>query len=281
MPDLPAGLADCAVEGDEVQHARVKRLAAGEAVHLFDGRGHLAAARVIALGKRALSVRIEAIRMIEPRRPRITVAASQPKGERLDWMLEKLTEVGVAEIWPLECERSVAHAKEDRIERWQRRVIEAAKQAHVAWLPAIQPSHKLSELLDRAGSGLRTGHWRTQLRQTAATPGEPSRQRYPDKNGLGAAHGQFTDLLVADTTGAAKPILAVRPAGDAKVLVVIGPEGGFSDAEREQMGRAGLKPISLGASILRTETAAVVAASCLLAASDLAEWDGATGGGRP
>lgn len=237
---LPAGPQDWALEGPEAQHARAKRLEAQEAVHLFDGQGLLAAGRVIACDKRVLRIRIEDLQTVQPRRPRLAVAVSQPKGERLDWMLEKLTELGVAEIWPLECERSVAHAREDRIDRWQRRLIEAAKQAHVAWLPAIKPSHKLPQLLEQAGT--------------------------------------FTDRFVADTLGQAKPILAARPGLDSRPLILIGPEGGFSDAERERMSCCGLQRVTLGATILRTETAAIVAAGCLLAAADLTNPAQPTGG---
>ncbi len=240
---LPAGPADWTLQGDEAQHARAKRLEAGEAVHLFDGRGRVAAGRVVACEKRALSVRIERIETVGPRRPGVTVAVSPPKGERLDWMLEKLTELGVAAICPLQCERSVAQAKDERLDRWQRRLVEAAKQAHVAWLPTIEPSHKLAQILARAG--------------------------------------EFTDLLVADTMGPTAPILAPALPGEARPVVLIGPEGGFSEGEREQMSRAGVRRVSLGPTVLRTETAAIVAAACLLAGADLANWKGTSQESRP
>jgi 16S rRNA (uracil1498-N3)-methyltransferase len=240
---LPAAPAEYTLEGPEAHHARVKHLEPGEAVHLFDGRGHVAAARVVTLGKLTVSLRIETVATVAPRTPRLIVAVSRPKGERLDWMLEKLTELGVAAIWPLECERSVAGARQDRMDRWQRRIIEAAKQAHVAWLPTIQPVKNLPQLLERAA--------------------------------------EFTDLLVADTAGPARPILAARLAAGARPLILIGPEGGFSDAERERMRRSGFHAVSLGTTVLRTETAAVVAAACLLTAADLADWSPATDGSAP
>jgi 16S rRNA (uracil1498-N3)-methyltransferase len=241
--ELPTDRMDCTLAGREARHARVKRIAPDEMVHLFDGHGRLAAARVIAIDRLTLSLRIETVETVAARRPRLTVAVSQPKGQRLEWMLEKLTELGAAAIWPLECERSVAHARQDRIDRWQRCVMEAAKQAHVAWLPAIQPSQSLSQLLERAG--------------------------------------QFTAILVADTAGPALPILAAGVASDARPLIVVGPEGGFSDTERERMGRSRCQPVSLGSTVLRTETAAVVAVACLLAAADLADRAVATDGSAP
>lgn len=241
--ELPAAPADYTLAGPEAHHARVKHLEPGEVVHLFDGRGHLAVAQVIASDKQVLSLKIQTVEAIAARRPQLAVAVSQPKGQRLDWMLEKLTELGVAAIWPMECERSVARARQDRADRWHRRVIEAAKQAHVAWLPSIQSVQHLSQLLERTG--------------------------------------EFTDLLVADTVDQARPILAARLAADARPLILIGPEGGFSDAEREQMSRCGFQSVGLGTTVLRTETAAVVAVACLFAAADLADRTPATGGFAP
>jgi 16S rRNA (uracil1498-N3)-methyltransferase len=233
--DLPSSPADWVLEGIEAQHARAKRLQVEEAVHLFDGRGRLACARVRACDKRGLRVRIETIEKVPPQRPQLAVAVSQPKGERLDWMLEKLTELGVAEIWPLECERSVAHARQERPDRWQRKLIEAAKQAHVAWLPTLVASHKLPQLLGRVA--------------------------------------EFEACFVADTSGQTMSILAAAPVNGDRLLLIIGPEGGFSDAEREQMQSRGLRRVTLGTTVLRTETAAIVAAGCLLAAARLAAGD--------
>lgn len=229
-PDLPNHPGDWTIQGPEAQHARVKRLESGEAVHLFNGQGHLADAEVLDAGKRALTVRILAVRQVPPRQPRLTVAVSPPKGERLDWMLEKLTELGVAAIIPLECERSVTLAREDRRDRWQRRLVEAAKQAHVAWLPTIGPPHKLPDLLARTG--------------------------------------EFAPVLAADLAPASRPILASRVSPQDRPLLLIGPEGGFAQAEREGMMRVNAQPVSLGATVLRTETAAIVAACCMLAAAD-------------
>lgn len=229
---LPAGPADWTLEGDEAQHARAKHLEPDEAIHLFDGRGRVATARVVECGKRALSVRIQALGTTPPRQPRVTVAVSPPKGERLDWLLEKLTELGVACIWPVQADRSVVTPRDDRMERWHRRLLEAAKQAHVAWLPELAGSQKLPQVLARAG--------------------------------------EFTVRLVADTAGDVTPILRTKCTSADRVLVLIGPEGGFSQAERDAMRQAGLVSVSLGPTVLRTETAAVVAAGCLLAAGEVA-----------
>lgn len=207
-------------------------MAAPEMVHLFDGRGKVAGAEVIDAGKQALTVRIVSVETVPARLPRLAIAVSQPKGERLDWMLEKLTELAVARIIPLECQRSVAHVKQERTDRWQRRLIEAAKQAHVAWLPEIETPRKLRDLLAEAE--------------------------------------RFTQVMVADTAPGAVPILVAAGTIDAQAqpVVMIGPEGGFSDEERQVMRQAGVQAVSLGATVLRTETAAIVAAGCVLNAGN-------------
>lgn len=230
-PDLPAQPADWTIHGPEAQHARVKRLQAGEQIHLFSGRGLVAEAEVLASGKQDLTTRILALHRVPQRLPRLSLAVSQPKGERLDWMLEKLTELGVSRIIPIQCERSVAHAKSERTERWQRKIIEAAKQAHIPWLPQVEPLCSLPDLLD---------------------------QPHPN-----------TRILSAETISDRAAILAVTSPQDTNLLVLIGPEGGFSDAELHLMHRAGAVPVSLGPTVLRTETAAIVAAACLLAAGEL------------
>jgi 16S rRNA (uracil1498-N3)-methyltransferase len=229
---LPTPPAEWTIRGPAAQHARAQRRAPGEAVHLFNGRGVVAGAQVVEAGKQALLVRIGTVQSVPASLPRVAVAVSQPKGERLDWMLEKLTELAVARIIPLECERSVAHVKQERIDRWQRRLIEAGKQAHVAWLPAIDPSVTLKELVGQKG--------------------------------------RFTEMLVADTSPATVPILsmAVKVGAQSQPVVLIGPEGGFSEHEREVMAQAGVQAVGLGPTILRTETAAIVAAACLLNATD-------------
>jgi 16S rRNA (uracil1498-N3)-methyltransferase len=309
---LPAGAADWTLEGDEAQHARAKHLEAGEAIHLFDGRGRVAAARVLDCGKRALTVRIEAVEVVGPRLPRVTVAVSPPKGDRLEWMLEKLTELGVAAIWPVQCERSVVAARDDRMERWHRRLVEAGKQAHVAWLPELAGSQRLGQAVARAGefgsrvvadTGERQGTGdrgqgtadsnRQVVKSRSDTREDADVEAHPQATALGggARAGFIIDPQAANvcskgpaqagTTNAAgpansarlrsnTPILATKCSTTDRVLVVIGPEGGFSDGEREAMRRGGLASVSLGPTVLRTETAAVVAAGCLLAAGDLA-----------
>jgi len=230
-PEMPSEPAEVVLDGPEAQHARARRLRPGEGVCLFDGRGLVATADVLRADRRAITLRIRRSQPIPPRKPRLTVAVSCPKADRSDWLLEKLTELGVASIYPLRCRRSTNVPAANRLDRWRRLVIEAAKQAHVAWLPEIHEPRDLPDLLKHLG--------------------------------------EFTHIYAADLTADAVPISAAPAAGpDARPLVLIGPEGGFTDEERGQIARCGAVLVSLGATILRSETAAIVAAGVLLCAAD-------------
>src|SRR5262249_5827936 len=97
------------LDGDEAHHlARVRRVATGEVVEVFDGKGFATRAEVIAVGKRQVE-----LRPVGPPLPsrepgvRVTLASAFPKGERADWLVEKATELGVGRLVPLVCERSV------------------------------------------------------------------------------------------------------------------------------------------------------------------------------
>lgn len=124
--------------GAEAHHGRsVLRLAPGDRVRLFDGAGRHAVATVTAVDKRALHCALAEVASVAPgamQRLRILVAA--PKGPRFEDMVRPLTELGVGEIGPLRCARSV---REPRLDRARRIAVEASKQCRRVWLPAIGP----------------------------------------------------------------------------------------------------------------------------------------------
>lgn len=190
----------------ESRHAaRVLRLAAGERVTLFDSR-ETWIGEVESLEGR---VRVRLIeRLPEPSIPAVTVAAALPKGGRLDWMVEKLAELGVREIMPVRFARSVVVMSDSRRRRLERIAVAAAKQSGAPVL-SIGPERGVEEIPADA-------------------------------------------LLV--TPGATEPL----PRGGG--TVVVGPEGGLTAAEEARFARRH----TLGSTILRIETAAVVAAARLL-----------------
>jgi 16S rRNA (uracil1498-N3)-methyltransferase len=218
--DGPLGPGDVTLDGSEAHHlAVVRRIGPGDAVTLFNGDGREYPARVVEAGKRRVIVQV--VRADEPKRElgfTLHVAAALPKGDRGDFLVEKLTELGVTDFTPLVTDRAIVKPMDDKVDKLRRAVIEASKQCGRNVLMRV---HAGAPWL--AWCGLQAG------RRLLADPA--------------AARG------AAPAPGSA--------------LVAIGPEGGFTDAELEAGRDAGWESISLGARVLRVETAAVVAAALL------------------
>jgi 16S rRNA (uracil1498-N3)-methyltransferase len=224
------------VAGDDHHYLfRVRRLAAGDHLVLFDGDGAEADAEVVSAGPRAGRLQVAAPRVVAAAAPRLTVLLSIIKGERMDWCLAKLVELGVGRIVPLAAERSVVRLEpgraERRVERYRAQVRAAAQQSRCALVPHVEPVGGLEASLALvAGAGLKLLLWED-LRAI------PLRSALPER------------------------------APDA-VAVMVGPEGGFTPAELECAGAAGFVAVSLGRRILRAETAAVASAAILAYALD-------------
>ncbi len=212
----------------------VLRLRAGATLRVFDGEGHEREATVLEARREravlALGVAVEPL--AEPPMP-VTLVCAFPRGQRGDWLVEKATEVGVARLVPLEADRAVLRAGNGRLERWRRIAIEAAEQCGRAVVPVI------GGVAEAGGRGS-TGSPRT---------GGDS----PPTEGGG------TIELCADleaTTSIREALAGLQPAS---VTIYIGPEGGWSEAERTEHRAAGRVPVTLGPRTLRVETAALVA----------------------
>lgn len=217
-----AGVGDTVtLEGAEARHvAGSRRLKIGDGVCLFDGRGTVGQATIETIDRRekAIVVKVEECHVVPAPTPRIELACALPKGDRLATLLDMTTQLGMAEFRPLQCERSVVTPGSSAHMRWQRICAEACKQSRRPHLPVIYP---------------------------LATPA----QVLADTNGC--------DLWVADPAGVSIKNLDVGQAAD-RLLLIIGPEGGFSENELALFMRAGAHMINLSKSILRIETAAVV-----------------------
>jgi 16S rRNA (uracil1498-N3)-methyltransferase len=216
-----------ALEGDEARHlARVRRVAAGETVELFDGCGFATRAEVVAVGRD----RVELSPVGPPlpdRAPllRVSLATAVPKGERFDWLIEKATELGVERLVPIVTERSVVDPRSAKLERLRRAVIEACKQCGRNRLMTIEPPRRWADLLAVTANDLR---------------------------------------LVADPDGL--PLVAwPKPGRDRAAWLAVGPEGGFTEDEVAAARASGWVAVGLGPSLLRVETAGIVGCSRLLA----------------
>jgi 16S rRNA (uracil1498-N3)-methyltransferase len=221
---------------DETQahHARnVLRLTEGTPVDLFDDHGATARGTLIypQVGPAAVRVEERAIVVGVPW-GQITVASAVPKGDRADWMVEKLSELGVAEWVPLAAERSVVLPEgTSKRDRWARIATEAAKQSQRVGVMKIGPLTKPAVLIDSCSS--RAAH------EVAAW---------------------CLSTEVADATFASDVALQASPG--VPLMIFVGPEGGWTPAELERFGAANnVSFVRLTQTVLRIETAAVAAAA--------------------
>jgi 16S rRNA (uracil1498-N3)-methyltransferase len=234
--DQPLNLGEIVLDGAEAHHlAAVRRFVPGDTVTLFNGDGAEYPAEVLSAGKKQVVVvvqkRIEANRELPfP----LVIASALPKGDRADFLLEKLVELGVTSFVPLICERSVVVPKEHKREKYERAVIEASKQCGRNRLMDVQPPCKFTEFVGRAMEGTKR-----------------------------ILH---TSLAESASDGSVFSPLLALPAN--KTLTwLVGPEGGFTEEEVSLAIQNGWQPASLGPRILRIETAAIAAAAISMSAS--------------
>ena len=220
------------IDDAEAHHLlHVLRLKTGHCISLFDGSGTEADATITHSSRREVFCTVTHRRQT-PKAAfvRLTVIAAPPKAERLKWMVEKLTEVGVERLILLESERTVVTPGESRVDRLRSSVISACKQCRRNVLMQISPLQSLASVLEDVTSGRLVGELRI-------------------------AHPSPLSFRV--------PSCATTHSGER--LLLIGPEGGFTEAEVESAINAGAVLMSWPSTILRVETAAIVFASQLLA----------------
>ncbi len=229
--------------GAEARHAlKVLRLGPGDRIAVLDGSGREYEAVIERVdgavdgGEAILQARIAATR---PRatEPSLNLLLLQglPKGDKMDLIVQKATELGVSRIVPVVTERSVSRPEAEsgwaKAARWRRIAQEAAKQAGRAVVPEVELPQSLGEALRTLPAGC-----------ALIVPWEGERRRT-----------------------LAEAVEALAPAGAAAVL--IGPEGGLSEAEVAQASAAGGATVTLGPRLLRTETAGLAVLACLLYAT--------------
>jgi 16S rRNA (uracil1498-N3)-methyltransferase len=128
---------------EEVRHLKAQRLKTKDKVSIFTGKGIVAVCELTGEGK-AVLLEVHEIPRSEFS---LAIAVAVPKGDRADWMLQKLTELGVSTIIPIKTERSVVLPREAKQERWQRILIEACKQSRQAWIPALRVLSTIEDAL--------------------------------------------------------------------------------------------------------------------------------------
>jgi 16S rRNA (uracil1498-N3)-methyltransferase len=213
------------------RHVQVLRLQPGAVVTLFNGEGGEYEATVRQMGRSHVQVLVGAHHVIEREAPRaVHLLVGMPANERMDWLVEKATELGVASIQPIVAERSVLKLKGERAEKkrahWQGIAMAACEQCGRNRVPAVHEALGLHEWLA--------------LGQTQGT------------------------RLVLSLQPGAQPLSQAAP-GDGPVTLLSGPEGGLSPTEEQAALAAGFVTVTLGPRVLRSETAplAVLAALTL------------------
>lgn len=211
------------LSGEEAKHILLsRRLKIGQQIVLTNGKGVMARGNINAINSRltSLSIAIDSSEMIEPPNVKLTLASAIPKGERQSIMLSMVTQLGMNEYIPLLCDYSVVKYEKKMHQRWHRLFVSACKQSRQYYIPVVREECGLTELLSR-------------------------------KN-------PHCALIMGDPGG--ETIVDIRSEIDIKtkeIILLVGPEGGFSERESTLMESRGVLKLRLSNQILRTETAAI------------------------
>jgi len=214
-------------------HLRVRRIDSGETFQVFDGKGLTANACLVAMDKKTAVVRLSEIsenRRTETKAP-ITLAQGMASSDKMDWLIEKSVELGIAHVVPLHTERSVVRLDGERAAKkashWEGILVAASEQSGRTVIPQLAPVQNLPL-------------WLASLNP----------------------HDQALRIMLSPRADQAMLSVLKRCTPQALTLL-IGPEGGLSESEEEQAKRAGFIPVSMGQRILRTETAGIVALAAI------------------
>ncbi|HEX6202859.1 MAG TPA: 16S rRNA (uracil(1498)-N(3))-methyltransferase [Thermoanaerobaculia bacterium] len=221
--------------GDAYRHLfRARRLAVGERLRLTDGAGRARWGEVAAVDRASGTVRLAEPAPLHPPAGRVELLVAAPEKSRASWLVEKATELGVAAVRFLDTARTPREWGAGTLRRLERVAAAAVEQSHGSRLPELTGTHPWSELPALLASTAPAARYVLDTGEQAAT---------------GAA-------LALDRSPSA-----------AATAVLVGPEGGWTDEERAALAALSCRPVTLGATTLRTETAALAAAALLLARS--------------
>lgn len=223
---------EAVITGPDVNHIKnVLRMKPGERIIVSDGRGKSRLCELSEVGERQVTARVLPEEVADTELPvEVTLFQGLPKGDKMEYIVQKCVELGVSRVVPVEMARCVmrldAKKEESRRKRWYGISESAAKQSGRMIVPEIGNVMKFSAAVEAAGEY-----------DLALIP-------YEDSESLSGAGGM---KLTRELIGSLRP--------GQRVAVFIGPEGGFSEGEIEKALGAGLRPVTLGKRILRTETA--------------------------
>lgn len=216
------------LQGDEARHAAsVSRLAVGEDILVGDGVGTLATARASAVTPKEILLDVHDTTTHLRQQPEVWLVQALAKGDRDELAIQTCTELGVDRIVPWQAARSISRWKGDKlttgVARWQKIATEASKQSLRAWIPQVERAMTTQDIAN-----------------------------------LGEQHQLL--LLDPDATDA---LSAYIPPQDRNLLVIVGPEGGVDESERELLMSSGAVDLKLGRTVLRTSSAGPAALAVL------------------
>ncbi|MBC7230192.1 MAG: 16S rRNA (uracil(1498)-N(3))-methyltransferase [Actinobacteria bacterium] len=202
--------------------SRVLRAKVGDEVRIQDGCGGTARALIVGIGREATDLEVTERWREEEERPRLHLFQALLKGARMDLVVEAAAELGVSCVAPFACRRSRALSEETerRVERWRAICLQSSRVAGRLYLPEVFHPLPWEEMLGSLSS--------------------------------------FDRVLFADEQGGERPAEALEGTGWGEVALVVGPEGGFEDTERDELRARGARPVSLGPYVLRAEYAGMV-----------------------
>jgi len=213
------------ISGEDVRHiVKVLRMKTGDELLLCDGKGAEYSVKIAQVDKSEITTDVNTRSKREIRNPLITLGQGLPKSDKMDWIVQKATELGVATIVPIVTERTIVKIRDEekRVSRWQKIAREAAMQSNRPDIPKVGAVSALKDFLRTLNPEPRTLHL----------------------------------LPWEEGTVPIKGVLRANP-GITNIVVLIGPEGGFSSTEAAMAKEHGFHLVSLGQNILRTETAAI------------------------
>jgi 16S rRNA (uracil1498-N3)-methyltransferase len=235
----------------------VLRKQPGDTLILLDGQGMEYTVRIAAMERSGIITEIVSEARREGRYPLVTLGQGLPKSEKMDWIVQKATELGVSSIVPLVTERTIVKIRDEekRVSRWQKIAREAAMQSERPDIPRVEVIQKYSEFL-----------------QSLSNPPLPPFVKGGGMTGPPLEKGDrggfvLSDILLLlpweEATMPIKDVLREK-SGVKQIIVLIGPEGGFSKEEADTAKGRGFHLVSLGPNILRTETAAMAVMSMIV-----------------
>ena len=224
--DLSVPSSSLLLDEEQSRHAvQVLRMRKGDALILTDGKGHRCRARIESDHKKACSVIVEESEVVAPSARKVRIAISLLKNPgRFEWFLEKATEIGIEEVIPLLCDRTTR--EHFRYKRMQQVVINALLQSQQAWMPLLHTPISFDLL-------------------------------------AGLLMPEETKLIAHCMEGEKNSVHSYMSKRASSTLILIGPEGDFTSEELRLAIEWGCRPVSLGESRLRAETAGIAAAALL------------------